>query len=81
LNFILATDLGAIDLLGDITGGGTYEDLLPHSITISLYGLSCRCLGLEHLIHVKRAAGRPRDLDAVAELEILLEERDRRPTS
>jgi hypothetical protein len=29
-----------------------------------------------HLIHVKRAAGRPKDLEAIAELQALLEERN-----
>jgi hypothetical protein len=29
LNFTLSTALGAIDLLGEITGGGSYDDLLP----------------------------------------------------
>ncbi len=74
LNFTLTTDLGSLDLLGEITGGGGYEELLPHSIRLTLYGVECWCLGLKHLIKVKRAAGRPRDLDAVAELEALLEE-------
>ncbi len=78
LNFTLATSSGDLDLLGEVTGGGGYEALLPHSITLSLFGLECRCLGLEQLIRVKRAAGRPRDLEAVAELEALREERDRR---
>jgi hypothetical protein len=27
LNFTLITDLGALDLLGEVTGGGRYEDL------------------------------------------------------
>ncbi len=80
LNFTLTTDLGALDLLGEITGGGTYDDLLPHSITLSLFGVSARCLGLKRLIEVKRAAGRPRDLEAVAELEALLEEGQDRST-
>ena len=30
LNFTLVTSLGALDLLGEITGGGGYDDLLPH---------------------------------------------------
>lgn len=80
LNFTLTTDLGALDLLGEITGGGTYDDLLPHSITLSLFGVSARCWGLKRLIEVKRAAGRPRDLEAVAELEALLEEGQDRST-
>ncbi len=75
LNFTLSTDLGAIDLLGEITGGGMYEDLLPHAETLSLFGLECRCLSLERLIHVKRAAGRIKDLEVIAELETLAEER------
>jgi hypothetical protein len=32
---------------------------------------------LPGLIRVKRAAGRPKDLEAIAELEALLEERER----
>ncbi|MDJ0851711.1 MAG: hypothetical protein QNK04_25320 [Myxococcota bacterium] len=34
--------------------------------------MSCLCLGLRKLIDVKRAAGRPKDLEALAELEELL---------
>lgn len=77
LNFTLTTDLGSLDLLGEITGGGRYEDLLPQTLRIQIYGVECLCLNLERLIHVKRAAGRPRDLEAVAELEVILDERRR----
>jgi predicted nucleotidyltransferase len=77
LNFTLTTQLGDLDLLGEIAGGGTYEDLLPHSGGIQIFGIECRCLDLERLIHVKRAAGRPKDLEAIAELEVILEERRR----
>lgn len=63
---------------GEIAGGGTYEDLLPASYEADLLGVSCRCLGLDKLIDVKRAAGRPKDLEAIAELEALREERERR---
>ncbi len=79
LNFTLTTTLGALDLLGEITGGGGYEELLPHSIQLHLYDVECFCLGLARLIHVKRAAGRPKDLETIAELEAILEERKRRP--
>ena len=78
LNFTLTTTLGALDLLGEISGGGGYEDLLPHSIRLRLYDVECFCLGLTRLIHVKRAAGRPKDLETIAELEAILEERERR---
>jgi hypothetical protein len=75
LNFTLATSLGDLDLFGELIGGGTYEALAPHCELVSLFGFECRCLGLDRLIAVKRAAGRPKDLEAIAELEALRDER------
>jgi len=75
LNFTLITSLGPIDLLGEITGGGTYEELLSDTVVVVVFGVECRCLTLDRLIQVKRAAGRVKDLEAIAELEILREER------
>jgi hypothetical protein len=43
LNFTLITDAGALDLLGEIIGGGRYEDLLPHTIDAGK-GVSPPCL-------------------------------------
>ena len=77
LNFTLITALGALDLLGEITGGGIYEDILPHSLKVQLHGTECFCLGLDYLIKVKRAAGRPKDFEAIAELEAIREEQSR----
>ena len=74
LNFTLTTTAGAIDLLGEVTGGGSYDDLLSHTITVPLFDRPTRCLSLEWLIHTKRAAGRPRDLEVIAELEVLRDE-------
>lgn len=71
LNFTLVTDLGWIDLLGEITGGGGYENLAPHAIRVDVFGVQCLVLDLETLIRTKRAAGRPKDYEALAELEIL----------
>ena len=42
LNFTLTTTVGDIDLLGEITGGGGYANLLPHTIEIELFGQRCR---------------------------------------
>ena len=78
LNFTLTTTAGDLDLLGEIVGGGSYRDLVPHTVTIALFGHSTTCLNLDWLIRTKRAAGRPRDLEAVAELEVLREEAQQR---
>ena len=74
LNFTLTTTFGALDLLGEIVGGGGYEQLLPETIQVELGGQLCLCLGLERLIKVKRAAGRPKDLETIAELESIRDE-------
>lgn len=71
LNFTLDTDLGALDLLGEVTGGGSYDALLPLSNTIELFGRPCHVVTLDQLIVLKRAAGRPKDLEVIAELELL----------
>jgi predicted nucleotidyltransferase len=80
LNFTLTTTLGDLDLLGEVAGGGSYEQLLPFTQELETFGVRCRFVTLEKLIQLKRAAGRPKDLEAIAELQALLEER-RRGTS
>jgi predicted nucleotidyltransferase len=79
LNFTLTTTAGDLDLLGEITYGGTYDAMLSASEVVTVLGIECRCLSLEQLIQVKRAAGRVKDLEALAELEAIAEER-RRPS-
>ena len=74
LNFTLSTRIGDIDLLGELTGGGGYDALLSHTVTVRIFDRDVRCLDLDTLIRVKRAAGRPRDIEAVAELEALRDE-------
>ena len=80
LNFTLMTQLGAVDLFGEIVGGGGYDQLINRTVSVTLFGQTQRVLDLPTLIRVKRAAGRPKDHEAIAELELLLEERDRLPS-
>ncbi len=75
MNFTLTTTLGALDLLGEVTGGGTYEQLLPDTIVSEAYGVPVRFVTLERLIELKRAAGRPKDFEILSELQALLQER------
>jgi hypothetical protein len=60
--------------MGEIPGGGTYEELLPGAIQLQVLQTSCLCLSLSQLIRAKRAAGRRKDLEALAELEAIEEE-------
>jgi hypothetical protein len=76
LNFTLTTALGDLDLFGEIAGGGTFAELLPLTLTVGILGVRVRCVTLLKLIELKRAAGRPKDFEALAELTDLLRERD-----
>jgi hypothetical protein len=62
LNFTLDTDLGPIDLLGEVPGLGTFEHVDAASSEIELGGVSVLALTLDGLERSKRAAGRPKDL-------------------
>lgn len=53
-----------------------YDDLLPNSVLLHVFEAESVCLGLERLILVKRAAGRPKDLDVIGELEAIRDERN-----
>lgn len=77
LNFTLQTTLGDVDLLGEVAGGGSYDQLAAEAESVTLESLVFRCVSLRRLIALKRAAGRPKDLNIIAELEALLEDRDR----
>lgn len=70
-NFTLATDVGDIDLLGEVAGVPSYAQALSRAQLTEVYGVLVAVLDLDDLIASKRAAGRPRDLLHAAELEAL----------
>jgi hypothetical protein len=74
MNFTLTTTLGDIKLLGEIAGGGSYHDLMAGAAELRVFGTRCLSLSLPQLIRAKRASGRPKDLETVAELEAIEEE-------
>jgi hypothetical protein len=77
LNFTLTTAVGDVDLLGEAAGIGGYDAVLSGTTKLSVFGRNVLVLDLPTLIRSKRAAGRPKDLEAIAELEALLAERER----
>ncbi len=60
---LLRTSKGALDVLGSLDGGRTYEDLLEHTLVFEAEdGMRLRLLELPELIEIKSRAGRPKDL-------------------
>jgi hypothetical protein len=72
-NFTLTTDFGDIALLAEITGVGDYEQVKAAALPVSLFGLQFLVISLDGLITAKRAAGRPKDLLTLPEIEALQE--------
>jgi len=73
LNFTFDTNAGHLDLLGEVSGVGLYAYCLEAADEVEIFDHVYRVLSLAKLIKAKRAAGRPKDLIAVAELEAILE--------
>jgi predicted nucleotidyltransferase len=70
-NLYLQTDLGALDLLGSITGVGDFAQVLESAVEVDLFGRKVKVLALEPLIKAKEAVGRPKDLLAATELRAI----------
>ena len=71
-NLYLDTDIGQIDCLASIDGLGDYEDLENLSETRDLGGgLQIRVLTIDSLIKARKAMNRPRDREAVLQLEAI----------
>lgn len=77
LNFTFTTTAGPIDLLGELSGIGSYEAVYARANTAMMFEGTYLFIDLEGLIASKKAAGRPKDLETIAELETIREERQR----
>ena len=73
-NLYLGTSLGAVDLLGSITGVGDYSRVREASVEIEIFGRRCRVISIEDLIRAKESLARPKDLLAAQELRAILEQ-------
>jgi predicted nucleotidyltransferase len=78
MNFTLQTDLGDIDLLGELSGIKQFSELAADADTLELHGRKVRVASVDAIIRSKRAAGRPKDLVTLPELEAIRESRAKR---
>jgi hypothetical protein len=68
LNFTLTTDLGDVDILGEIPGVGGYAQVAAGSSDLSVGDTRVLVMDLDALERAKRAAGRAKDLLDLAEI-------------
>ncbi|MDQ2686895.1 MAG: hypothetical protein M3Y28_03405 [Armatimonadota bacterium] len=71
LNFPLATDVGAVDILGEAAGITSFDGLWERSVVMDVHNQSLQVASLDDLIAMKRAAGRVKDQNHLLELEAL----------
>jgi hypothetical protein len=76
----LSTRFGDFDLLADPDPGLDFDQLSAHAVKATLYGIPLLVAGLDDLMAMKRAAGRPKDRVELEILGALREELDRRRT-
>ena len=75
-NFAFETEIGDIDLLGEVKGIGDYDSVVAQSEVYEIYGRSVKALTLDALIIAKTAADRPKDHLVLPELYALKEALD-----
>jgi hypothetical protein len=68
LNFTLTTDLGDLDILGEICGVGTFAEVSAGASELVVGDAVIRVMDLDALERSKRAAGRAKDLLDLAEI-------------
>jgi hypothetical protein len=70
-NFTLTTDIGNLDLLGEMSGVGGYRDIVKNATVLVLDGVTCKIASLDAIIRSKEAADRPKDRAVLPELRAL----------
>ena len=68
----LTTDEGFIDVLYVVKVVGGFAECRHRSVQVEAFDIRFRVLDLRALIDAKKAAGRPKDMDQLPELEALL---------
>lgn len=67
----LVTEIGRIDFLAEPPGAPPFDELRARAVAFDLDGHTVRVACIEDLKSMKRAAGRPKDLAHIAELETI----------
>lgn len=79
-NFTFDTQYGPLDILADPAGAPTYSRLREEAgDELLAEGIRIRVASLDHLIAMKEAAGRPKDLLMASEYRVISDELRRRP--
>jgi hypothetical protein len=76
-NFTFVTPYGDFDVLADAAGMPPYEELKAAAVEREVFGHLIKIASIDHLIAMKRAAGRTKDKLAVEEYIVIADEQRR----
>lgn len=74
MDFTFDTRHGSLDVLGEPAGAPPYDNLRAAARDETLWSVTVRIASLDHLIAMKEAAGRPKDLLMASEYRVISDE-------
>jgi hypothetical protein len=78
-NLYVLTDLGRIDLLGEVPPLGEFDVVTRSAVTMTVEELPIRVISIDDLITVKEHIRRPKDLEHAIELRAIRDAQKHRP--
>ena len=78
-NLYLDTDIGQLDCIGFVAGIGDYSQVKQASEQVQMQNIEIHILGIDALIKAKQAMNRPRDKQAVLQLEAIKKLKKEKP--
>jgi predicted nucleotidyltransferase len=76
-NLYLRTDIGPMDVLGEVPEVCSYAELAGKAVEMDFEGIRCRVIDIDTLIAAKTAANRPKDHETIRHLRAIKAERGR----
>lgn len=78
-NLYVQCDLGTLDLLGNVPGVGTFDEIKSRANEIDVEGLKIKVISIDDLIKSKKIVGRPKDHATILELNVIQEKMKKKP--
>lgn len=72
-NLYVQCDLGVLDLLGELPGVGTFDEIKSRANDIVMEDLQIKVISIDDLIKSKKIVGRPKDHATILELNVIKE--------